>query len=107
MDIRSAGEGYTIFEEGTKRVIGQIGAPRVYSECHPGAIYLHRAESYRVKQLDQGKREVWAEAAEVDYYTKALSEKETEILSVVRTPAAVQLHRLLWKAEGDRTGAGL
>ena len=85
VDIRSAGEGYTIFEEGTKRVIGQIGTPRVYSECHPGAIYLHKAESYRVKQLDQGKREVWAEAAEVDYYTKALSEKETEILSVVRS----------------------
>jgi DEAD/DEAH box helicase domain-containing protein len=85
VDIRSAGEGYPIFEEGTKRVIGQIGTPRVYSECHPGAIYLHKAESYRVKQLDQGKREVWAEAAEVDYYTKALSEKETEILSVVRS----------------------
>jgi hypothetical protein len=85
VDIRSAGEGYTIFEEGSKRVIGQIGTPRVYSECHPGAIYLHKAESYRVKQLDQGKREVWAEAAEVDYYTKALSEKETEILSVVRS----------------------
>ena len=85
VDIRSAGEGFTIFEEGSKRLIGQIGTPRVYSECHPGAIYLHRAESYRVKQLDQGKREVWAEAAEVDYYTKALSEKETEILAVVRT----------------------
>ena len=85
VDIRSAGEGYTIFEEGSKRVIGQIGTPRVYSECHPGAIYLHKAESYRVKQLDQGKREVWAEAGEVDYYTKALSEKETEILSVVRS----------------------
>jgi DEAD/DEAH box helicase domain-containing protein len=85
VDIRSAGEGYTIFEEGTKRLIGQIGSPRVYGECHPGAIYLHRAESYRVKQLDQGKREVWAEVAEVDYYTKALSEKETEILTVERT----------------------
>jgi DEAD/DEAH box helicase domain-containing protein len=85
VDIRSAGEGYTIFEEGSKRVIGQIGTPRVYSECHPGAIYLHKAESYRVKQLDQGKREVWAAASEVDYYTKALSEKQTEILRTVRT----------------------
>jgi len=85
VDIRSAGEGYTIFEEGTKRLIGQIGAPRVFSECHPGAIYLHRADSYLVSHLDQGKREVWAKQVEVDYYTRALSEKETEILSVVQT----------------------
>ncbi len=85
VDIRSAGEGFTIFEEETKRLIGQIGVPRVYSECHPGAIYLHRAEPYLVTHLDQGKREAWAKQAEVDYYTRALTEKETEILSVVRT----------------------
>jgi DEAD/DEAH box helicase domain-containing protein len=81
VDIRQAGEGYTIFEEGTQRLIGQISVPRVYGECHPGAIYLHRADSYRVIRLDEGKREVWVKAAEVDYYTRALSEKETEILS--------------------------
>jgi DEAD/DEAH box helicase domain-containing protein len=85
VDIRSAGEGFTIFEEETKRLIGQISVPRVYSECHPGAIYLHRAEAYLVTRLDQGKREAWVKAVDVDYYTRALSEKETEILSVVKT----------------------
>lgn len=85
VDIRSAGEGYTIFEEGTKRLIGKIGVPRVYSEGHPGAIYLHRADPYRVLHLDEGKKEVWVEQADVDYYTRPLSEKETEILSVSRT----------------------
>jgi len=85
VDIRTAGEGYSIFEEGTKRLIGMISVPRVYTECHPEAIYLHRAEPYRITQLDQGKREAWAKLAEVDYYTRALSEKETEILSVDRT----------------------
>ena len=85
VDIRSAGEGYTIFEEKTKRLIGKIGVPRVFSECHPGAIYLHRADPYLVIHLDQGKREVWAKQEEVDYYTRALSEKETEILSVLQT----------------------
>jgi DEAD/DEAH box helicase domain-containing protein len=85
VDIRSAGEGFTIFEEETKRLIGQISVPRVYSECHPGAIYLHRAEPYLVTRLDQGKREAWVKVVDVDYYTRALSEKETEILSVVKT----------------------
>ncbi len=85
VDIRSAGEGFTIFEEETKRLIGQISVPRVYSECHPGAIYLHRAEPYLVTRLDQGKREAWVKAVDADYYTRALLEKETEILSVVKT----------------------
>jgi len=82
VDIRSAGESFTIFEEKNKRIIGNISVPRVYSECHPGAIYLHRADTYLVTHLDPGKREVWAEPVEVDYYTRALSQKETEILSV-------------------------
>ncbi|MBU1209518.1 MAG: DEAD/DEAH box helicase [Proteobacteria bacterium] len=85
VDIRSAGEGYTIFEEGTKRLVGKVSVPRVYSECHPGAIYLHKADPYLVTHLDQGKREVWVKQVEVDYYTRALSEKETEILSVAQT----------------------
>ncbi len=85
VNIRSAGEGYAIFEEGTKRLIGNINAPRVYSECHPGAVYLHKADSYLINHLDQGNREAWAKQADVDYYTRALSEKETEILSVERT----------------------
>lgn len=90
VDIRSAGESYAIFEEGTKRLIGQISAPRVYSECHPGAVYLHKASQYLISHLDQGKREVWGKQLEVDYYTRALSEKETEILSVERTQTLAQ-----------------
>jgi len=38
-----------------------------------------------VSHLDQGKREVWAKQVDVGYYTRALSEKETEILSVTHT----------------------
>jgi DEAD/DEAH box helicase domain-containing protein len=90
VDIRSAGEGFTIFEEGTKRLVGKISVPRVYSECHPGAIYLHKADPYVVTHLDQGKREVWTKQVEVDYYTRALSEKETEILSVAQTQNIAQ-----------------
>lgn len=85
VDIRAAGEGYAIFEEETRRLIGQISVPRVYTECHPGAVYLHKADSYLVSSLDQGKREAWARQVELDYYTRALTEKETEILAVERT----------------------
>jgi DEAD/DEAH box helicase domain-containing protein len=64
-------------------VIGSIGASRVFAECHPGAIYLHRARSFAVRELDLERREVIVSGpVRVDHYTRALGEKETEILEV-------------------------
>jgi DEAD/DEAH box helicase domain-containing protein len=69
---------------GRPRVIGSIGAGNVMSECHPGAIYLHHGRQYRVVRLDLEQRRVDVELVEAAYFTKALGEKETEILSRAR-----------------------
>ncbi len=61
--------------------IGSIGAANVFSECHEGAIYLHRGRSFLVTELDLDQRSVTVRAVEAPYYTRALSEKETEILT--------------------------
>ncbi len=53
---------------------------RVFHECHPGAIYLHAGQSFRILRLDTDARRVDAEPARVDYFTVVLGEKETEIL---------------------------
>jgi len=88
VDIRSIGDNWTIFiaredAEDTKRaVVGSMGGHRVFSECHPGAIYLHRARQYEVTRLDLAKKDVYVRPVEVNYYTQALSEKDTEILKV-------------------------
>jgi DEAD/DEAH box helicase domain-containing protein len=89
VSLRQAGEAFAIrsLARGPKgrsgEVIGTIGGGRVFSECHAGAIYLHRARSYRVRELDLEQREVRVEGpVKVDYYTRALAEKETEILEV-------------------------
>jgi DEAD/DEAH box helicase domain-containing protein len=66
------------------RVIGSIGAGNVMSECHPGAIYLHHGRQYRVVNLDLEQRRVDVEPIEAAYFTKALGERETEILSRAR-----------------------
>jgi DEAD/DEAH box helicase domain-containing protein len=64
-------------------VVGTIGASRAYAECHPGAIYLHRAKAYRVSRLDLDRCEVEVDGpVDVGYYTRALADKETEILEV-------------------------
>jgi len=88
VQLRSAGESFAIKRAGDagKRIIGTIGGARVTGECHPGAVYLHRAESFLVRDLDFERREVTVDGpAQVDWYTRPVVEKETEILEVLRT----------------------
>jgi DEAD/DEAH box helicase domain-containing protein len=81
VDIRGIGEGFTIVEEGPRKVIiGEISGPRVFSECHPGAIYLHNAQQYLVTDLDLIKKDVIVRQIDVNYYTQAMMDKDTEIL---------------------------
>lgn len=80
VDIRSVGSGYSIHDAETGAQIGDIGGSRLWSECHPQAIYLHRARQYLIEKIDEPARAVYARAVELDYYTHALSEKETEII---------------------------
>ncbi len=93
VSLRQAGASYAIAlpANGTERpqLVGSIGSGNVYSECHEGAIYLHHGRSYKVLKLDTDERTVTVEPADVPWYTRALGEKETEILSRDRVrPAA-------------------
>jgi DEAD/DEAH box helicase domain-containing protein len=85
VQIRSSGSSYAISvsgEDGERpRVLGTIGSANVFVECHEGAIYLHHGRQYRVKTLDLDEREVLVIPSDVPWYTRAQSEKETEILS--------------------------
>ncbi|MBI2877187.1 MAG: DUF1998 domain-containing protein, partial [Candidatus Tectomicrobia bacterium] len=85
VDLRGTGEGYSILEEGSRAPIGRIDGIRAFSECHPGAIYLHRARQYLITLLDLERREIRARPANESYYTRVLAEKETEILSIERS----------------------
>jgi len=86
--LRSAGESFAIKRAGEtgRRVVGTIGGARVTGECHPGAVYLHHAETFLVRGLDFERREVTVDGpAEIDWYTRPVVEKETEILEILRT----------------------
>lgn len=88
VSLRQIGESFTIRRTvaAGKGVIGTIGSSRVQAECHPGAIYLHRARAYLVRRLDLERKEVHVEGpVRVDHYTRAIAEKQTEILEVERT----------------------
>ena len=85
VDLRAAGASCAILlepEGGAKaREIGTIGVGRVFAECHEGAVYLHRGRQFLVSELDLERRTVRVRAVDVPFYTRALSEKETEVLS--------------------------
>jgi DEAD/DEAH box helicase domain-containing protein len=92
VDLRAAGSSYTItLDEGDAQkptVIGSIGAARVFSECHDGAIYLHRGRQFLVTRLDPSEHVVRVRAVDSPFYTRAVSEKETEVLERQRTRPA-------------------
>ena len=82
VNIRSSGETFTIFERETGQAIGTVDGFKAFKECHPGAIYLHRARQYEVEHLFLDKKDVVVHQSKLKYFTRARSEKETEIIKV-------------------------
>jgi DEAD/DEAH box helicase domain-containing protein len=82
VDIRSAGgDTYRIVEPDTGRVVGTVDSARAPVTVHPGAIYLHQGESYRVRDLVQEDLVALVEKHEAEEYTQA----KTDIDLVVRS----------------------
>jgi DEAD/DEAH box helicase domain-containing protein len=85
VDIRSAGASYTIFEKGTGQAVGTVDGIRAFKECHPGAVYLHRAKQYVVDRLILDKKDIVVHESDLKYFTRVRSDKETEIREVRRS----------------------
>jgi len=90
VNIRTAGQTYTIFERETGQAIGTVDGIRAFKECHPGAIYLHRARQYEVDRLILDKKDIVVHRSRLNYFTRTRSEKETEIIKTVRSRPAGQ-----------------
>jgi DEAD/DEAH box helicase domain-containing protein len=95
VDIRSVGEAYVILDGPSEKAVGKNDGVRVFKECHQGAVYLHRGRQHLVTRLDLKRKNVFVKPTKVRYYTRALSEKDTEILSVDQSrPVANFIARL-------------
>lgn len=82
VSIRETGEAYSIVVEGGK-LLGESSSARVLYDLHPGAVYLHKGVQYRVKKLDMRDRvALCAPANDIDYFTRAITHEESEILRV-------------------------
>ncbi len=79
--LRGAGNPYTIIGSADGENKGEIDGLRVFKETHPGAVYLHKGDTYLVDALDLEINTVSVTRADVDYYTRARAHKHTEILA--------------------------
>ncbi len=85
VDLRGSGRAFAIRNSFDNTLLGEIDGLRCLKECHPGAVYLQRGETLVVDTLDLDGHEVKAHAQKVSYFTRPLSQKETEILQILET----------------------
>jgi len=73
INIRGADEGQIVLRVG-REVLGTVDGRRAWSEVFPGAVYLHRGQSYVVERLDVARGEAWLRADDPGYSTMSLDE---------------------------------
>ena len=60
--------------------MGTVDGSRAFEQVHPGAIYLHLGQQYRVVTLDLDDRVALVEPVVVDEYTQVRSQMQVSIL---------------------------
>ena len=87
VDLRGSGSRFRIVDQRANTALGEIDGVRVYREAHPGAIYLHRSQTYQVTTLDIETRKAYVNACQVGYHTRVRSHKDTRIIETIdQTP---------------------
>lgn len=58
-----------------------------FRECYPGAVYMHRGESYYVNRIDHEKKEIHAVKTHDTYYTKPMIDSSVQVQETYSTKA--------------------
>ncbi len=84
VDIRGSGLGQVALVEGaTGRMLGTVDGASAPAYAHPGAVYLHRGESYLVDDLDLDAGVALVHPADPDWRTDARSTADVEVARVL------------------------
>ncbi len=68
-------------EDGRPFTVGTVDGESAVWMSHPGAVYLHEAQSYLVESLDLDQHIAHLRPADTDYYTEPLRGTTVEVLS--------------------------
>jgi DEAD/DEAH box helicase domain-containing protein len=85
VDLRGSGRTFVIRNNTDGSALGEIDFMRCFKECHPGAVYLHRGRTWLITELDLETHEVTAVRKNVNYFTRTMGSKTTEILKIYNT----------------------
>ena len=89
VDLRGTGQTFVIRNNTDGSALGEIDFMRCFKECHPGAVYLHRGKTWLITDLDLESHEVTAVRKNVNYFTRTMGNKTTEIL---KTYESAEMH---------------
>jgi DEAD/DEAH box helicase domain-containing protein len=72
---------YRLFDVEADRTIGTVDEARVFGVAHPGAVYLHQGQQYRVEQLDLRDHVALLAPYDDDEYTQPRTETDIAIVA--------------------------
>ena len=79
--LRSASADEFRIVDATGRAVGTVDEGRAFTSVHPGAIYLHQGQHYRVERLDVDDRAAWVVPTDAEEWTQARSETSVTLES--------------------------
>jgi DEAD/DEAH box helicase domain-containing protein len=84
VDLRQIGETFTIVaRDDPRRAIGTVGGVRTFTECHAGAVYLHRGQHLEVVEVDSERQRIVVAPTDGSWFTMPQVAKQTEVLEVL------------------------
>ncbi|EIF00817.1 DEAD/DEAH box helicase [Saccharomonospora glauca] len=84
VDIRGSGfEQVAVVEAETARLLGTVDGASACGTVHPGAVYLHRGESYVVDELDLDQGIAFVHREDPEWTTSARDVVDIEVLDTV------------------------
>jgi DEAD/DEAH box helicase domain-containing protein len=84
IDLRgSGGRQVAVVEADTARLLGTVEAGAACIAVHPGAVYLHRGDSFVVDELDLDTGVALVHAEEPEWHTSARSVTDISVVSVL------------------------
>jgi DEAD/DEAH box helicase domain-containing protein len=84
VDIRgSGGQQVAVVEADTGRLLGTVDPGSACTAVHPGAVYLHRGDSFVVDELDLDSGVALVHPEEPQWHTSARSTSDIRVVSVL------------------------
>ena len=86
VSIRSTSpHSYLVVVEETGAILENVEEASAFQQLHPGAVYLHHGEPYRVNHLDFEAMAAYVERSDGDYYTQTRDNTDIRIREVRRS----------------------